>query len=107
MVSNEIKINEMVDRIVKEFNPEKIILFGSYADNTVRPDSDVDLLIVMDRAGSKREMAIAIDMAVANIDVPKDIIVITSDELQKYKNVVGTIIYPAYHAGKLIYDRAA
>ena len=39
------KIYELRDLIVQKFHPQKVILFGSYAYGTPRPDSDVDLLI--------------------------------------------------------------
>lgn len=41
-------IQSIVDRIAAKFQPEKIILFGSYAYGTPKPWSDVDLLVVMD-----------------------------------------------------------
>ena len=40
-------IQQLADRVVDEFQPERIILFGSYAYGTVTPDSDVDLLVIM------------------------------------------------------------
>jgi predicted nucleotidyltransferase len=40
-------IQALADRIAKHFNPERIILFGSYAVGTAGPDSDVDLLVVL------------------------------------------------------------
>src|SRR3990172_715807 len=40
-------IQDLADRIAREFDPDKIILFGSYARGTPRPDSDVDLLVVV------------------------------------------------------------
>ncbi len=44
---NEKKIADLGNRIAKEFQPERIILFGSYAYGKPRPDSDVDLLVVL------------------------------------------------------------
>jgi predicted nucleotidyltransferase len=41
------RIAELSDKIVREFQPERIILFGSYAHGQPRPDSDVDLLVVL------------------------------------------------------------
>jgi len=46
MVDNQL-ITELSERIVREFQPEKVILFGSYAYGQPRPDSDVDLLVVL------------------------------------------------------------
>jgi predicted nucleotidyltransferase len=44
---DEKRIAELSERIVREFQPERIILFGSYAYGQPRPDSDVDLLVVL------------------------------------------------------------
>src|ERR1041385_2218183 len=41
-------IDQVVQQIVEKFKPQKIILFGSYACGNPRPESDVDLLVVMD-----------------------------------------------------------
>ncbi len=41
------RIRDLTSQIAREFNPDRIILFGSYAYGSPRPDSDVDLLIVM------------------------------------------------------------
>jgi predicted nucleotidyltransferase len=56
-------IAEMVRRIVKEFDPHQIILFGSFARGQAGPDSDVDLLVVMPVHGSRREKRVAIRAA--------------------------------------------
>jgi uncharacterized protein len=99
------KIDKMVRRIVKKFKPEKIILFGSYARGTPSRDSDVDLLIIMPVSGSKREKRIEIGIALHDIRIPKDIIVATPDEVERRKNLVGTIIRPALEEGKVLYAR--
>ncbi len=99
------KIDKMVRRIVKKFKPEKIILFGSYARGTPTRDSDVDFLIIMPVSGSKREKRIEIGIALHDIRIPKDIIVATPDEVERRKNLVGTIIRPALEEGKVLYAR--
>lgn len=103
----EAKIAEMVRRIVEKFDPEKIILFGSFASGTADADSDVDLLVVMHVTTSKRKQAAQIDMALADVGLPKDVIVVTPEEVRKYSDVVGSIIYPALREGKVLYERAA
>ena len=99
-------IDKMVRRIVKRFDPEKIILFGSHARGTASPDSDVDLLIVMPVAGSKRKMQLELRTVLHDVRVPKDVIVTTPEEFAWRKDVVGTIEYPAATEGKLLYARA-
>jgi len=68
-------LREIVDRIVRGFSPVRIILFGSRARGTATADSDVDLLVVTDRPGSKRRQAVAIDLALADISVAKDVVI--------------------------------
>lgn len=99
------QIRHMVRRIAAEFDPEKIILFGSYARGQAGPDSDVDLLIVMPVEGSKRAKQLEIRAAVHDIHIPKDIIVSTVEEFQWRKDTVGTIEYPAAREGKVLYAR--
>jgi len=52
--ATDVQIQKMVERIVAQFRPEKVILFGSQARGDAGPDSDVDLLVVMPVQGSKR-----------------------------------------------------
>jgi predicted nucleotidyltransferase len=99
------KIDEMVRRIAERFDPDQIILFGSHARGTARHDSDVDLLVVMPVTGSKRETRIEIRCALHDIHVAKDIIVATPDEVERQRNIVGTIIRPALREGKVLYAR--
>jgi predicted nucleotidyltransferase len=103
--SNRDKIDEIVRRVVSQFHPEKIVLFGSHAKGTARPDSDVDLLVIMPVSGSKREKQIEIGVALHDIRIPMDIIVTTPEEVERRKNLVGTVIRPALREGEIIYVR--
>ena len=106
---NEKKVEEliqkMVRRIIARFQPEKIILFGSHARRSAKPDSDVDLLIVMPVIGTKREAQIKIRYALHDIRMSKDIIVSDPSEFAWRKDVVGTIEWPASHEGKVLYEK--
>jgi len=101
------KISEIVRRIIKGFNPERIILFGSQARGEAGPDSDADLLVVMNFTGSKRKQALAIDLALVGVNFPVDVIVASPAEVEKYRDTLGTIIHPALREGKVVYERAA
>ena len=101
------RIAQMVWRIVELCAPERVILFGSYARGRVDPDSDVDLLVVMRGPGTKRQQAARIHAALAGVGIPKDVVVVTPEELERFRDVVGTIIYPAVREGRGLYERAA
>jgi predicted nucleotidyltransferase len=99
-------IEKMKQRIVELFSPQQILLFGSRARGDARPDSDVDLLVVMPVAGSPRAKAIEIGVALHDVDVPKDIVVVRPEDFAWRRRVTGTLEYPAFHEGKVLYARA-
>lgn len=99
-------VESAVERIVEQFHPAKVILFGSHARGSAGPDSDVDLLVVMNVKESKRHQAVEIDLALADRTFPLDVIVVTPEEFERYRNVVGHILYPVAREGKVLYDAA-
>jgi len=103
----ESAIQQAVDRIATRFHPDKIILFGSQARGQGGPDSDADLLVIMPVAGSKRQQAVQIDLAMEGIPIPIDLIVVTPDEVHKDRETAGTIIGEAMREGRVLYERAA
>ena len=98
-------LSTMVDRIVSQFHPTSIILFGSHARGDTNESSDVDLLVVMNRVQDKRQAAIAIRRLLVDIPVSKDIIVTTPDEIDRRRFVVGNVIYEAFREGKILYEQ--
>ncbi len=104
---SESAIQQAVERIAAQFQPHKIILFGSSARGQGGPDSDADLLVVMPVTGSKRQQAVQIDLALEGIPIPIDLIVATPEEVEKYRDVSGTTIGEAVCEGKILYERAA
>lgn len=95
----------MVERIVKAFDPVKIILFGSHARGDARPDSDIDLLVVLDRVENRHDSAVAVGSALADLPAAKDIIVTTEAEIDRIGHIAGYILRPALRDGKTIYSR--
>ncbi|MBN2314857.1 MAG: nucleotidyltransferase domain-containing protein [Sedimentisphaerales bacterium] len=98
-------IRQMVKRIAAQFQPDKIILFGSHARGKAGRDSDVDLLVVMPVSGSRREKAIEIAVSLHDIPIAKDVIVVKPEDFEWRSKIVGTIERPAALEGKLLYAR--
>lgn len=97
-------LSEVVDRIVRQFHPVKIILFGSWARGSAREDSDLDLLVVLPKVEHKRKAAIEVLRALNGLPVTKDVIITTPAEIKERGQVVGNILRPALEEGKTIYE---
>ncbi len=98
-------IQEMVRRIVETWNPDRIILFGSHARGLAGPDSDVDLLVVLPLNRDRRTIRLGIRRALSGMGLPKDIVVVTPQEIERYHECPGTIIRAALGEGKVLYER--
>ncbi|WP_447977315.1 nucleotidyltransferase domain-containing protein [Candidatus Nitrospira bockiana] len=96
-------LDEIVRRIVEVAQPDQIILFGSAARGQMGPDSDLDLLVVKAGVPHRRRLAQQIYLTLFGTAVPVDIIVVTPDDIEAFKDKVGTIIGPALKEGKLLY----
>ena len=100
-------VDEAVRRIVARFHPERIILFGSCARGTPTQNSDIDVLVVMPVERSNRKKASEIDLALADRTVSMDIIVVTPEQFDRQRDMMGTVVREAAHEGKVLYERAA
>ena len=100
------KIQEMVHRIVVQFAPEKIVLFGSYARGHADSDSDVDLLVIKSVTGSRRQERLAMRVALHGMGVAKDILLVTPEEVETSQRLPGTLIRSALREGKVLYERS-
>jgi len=99
------QLKEISERIAHEFDPERVILFGSHARGDATEISDVDLLVVAntDLPPSKRYAAVR--RVLANYPASFDIVVKTPDEYARWRNVVNHVVYFADKYGKLLYER--
>lgn len=98
---------EVVEKVVQEFDPLRILLFGSLARGDEDRDSDIDLLVVFPEVENKREARIALRRATAELPVPVDFVVTHPDEIARRGDLVGDILRPALREGEVVYERAA
>ena len=99
-------IHEMARRLIRDFDPDLIVLFGSYARGTAGPDSDADLLVVMPVRGSRRLKAVEMERALAGVGLPKDLVLVTPEEMERDRRLPGTLIRPALQEGIVLYERS-
>ena len=100
------KINEVVTKIVSRFNPDKIILFGSYANGTQNNDSDLDLLIVQDSDLPMQKRGLDIRLSLIGSMIPIDLLVYTKSEFDQEKNKHFSFVNSAIKNSKVLYERA-
>ena len=98
-------ISVITNRIVRDFHPLRIILFGSHARGDAGPGSDVDLLVVLPQVADKRKTTVEIRRALRDFPVAKDIVVTTPEEIARRGELVGTVLRPALREGKVLYER--
>lgn len=89
----------------KEINLSQIILFGSYARGDYNFDSDIDLLFVTkNNNDSVRNIKYKIERLLDDRKYPLDILVYKEKDLDKEKNIIGSLSYNVIKEGKVVYD---
>ncbi|MCL4484646.1 MAG: nucleotidyltransferase domain-containing protein [Bacteroidetes bacterium] len=99
------KINEIVNRIAIRFNPDKIILFGSYAAGNPNNDSDIDLLIIKDTDLPRHKRSFDIQKSLIGSMIPMDILVYTTKEFEQERKEKSSFLFSAIKTSKILYER--
>ena len=97
-------LDDILDRLVRELEPDQIYLFGSRARGDAHPDSDFDFLIVVTESplpGYARDRLAL--RALRGIRVPVDAIVLTREEFDNKRQVVTSLPATVEREGKLLY----
>ncbi len=107
----KIKTKTLTPSIKKEIvqsliplNPEKIILFGSYAYGEPNEDSDLDICVVRKEYKNRYEDRAKIRKALSNIKMPKDILNPKIDEFEFYKNEFGSVYKDIEEKGLVLWS---
>ena len=101
----ESQLDFITRRIVEAFNPQKIILFGSHAYGQPTPDSDVDILIIMDSQERQTERTDKVSRLLRPRPFQMDILVRTPDEIRHRLNIGDHFIQEIIYQGKILYER--
>ena len=98
-------LREMIEEIVAQFHPRRVILFGSHATGMADEHSDVDFLVVSDEAVPPRQQALAIRRSLRKFPVACDVIVKAPADFDRQRGIVNNIAYLADRYGKTVYER--
>lgn len=97
---------EVVRRLVDEFHPEAIYLFGSHAWGNPTSDSDMDLLVIVEKSREKPiQRAVRAQRSLRGVRVPVDVLVKTRKEFEQYTSVKASLEAQITREGKLLYGR--
>jgi predicted nucleotidyltransferase len=99
------EIEEIVRRIVEASQPEQVLLFGSAARGTAGTQSDLDFLIVKAGRYNPRTVAGEIYHRMRGIARAIDLVVVTPQLVEKYRNSPFSVMYPALREGRVVYER--
>jgi len=97
------EIRALARRIARKFHPERVVLFGSYADGKPTPDSDVDILVVLPHKGRTLDKAVEIRLAAAPT-LPVDLIVRTPESVRRRMRMGDGFLSDILENGKVLYE---
>ena len=97
-------LSEVVRRLVEEFHPQRVYLFGSRARGDAREDSDYDvLLLVHERAGEGTEMESRAYGALSGLHWPVDVVILTEDYYEWMLGAAASLPSTVRREGRLLY----
>jgi predicted nucleotidyltransferase len=97
------RVREVVGRIVSEFSPSMVLLFGSRARGEARPDSDVDLIVVWKDENPPHRRSATVRLALGRIGFPMDLAVVTPNEFARLKEWRGHVFHSAAREGVVLH----
>lgn len=101
----ETQLQAILQSLVERIQPEKVVLFGSYANGTATPESDIDLLVILESDLRRDRRQEAISQALRPRRVPVDILAYTPTEVQRCMESPTSFVRHILTTGKVLYDR--
>ncbi len=101
-MNSEEKIKKLIEKIVEEYKPEKIYLFGSYAWGNPDKDSDVDIFIIKDTEKDRLKRQLEVRRLIKG-RLPVDVLVYTPEEIEKRLKMRDFFIEDILSKGKAVY----
>jgi len=100
------KLSEVIRRVVEVAQPERIILFGSAIRGEMGRNSDLDLLVVKSGNYHKGRLTGEIYMHLIGVGQAVDVVLVTPEDVDRYRDSHPLVIKPALREGKVVYERA-
>ncbi len=104
MISEE-TINEITNKIIKYENPEKIILFGSYANGNARTNSDLDFMVIKQTDDKIYKRGRDLKWELADYPFEIDLLIKTPNEFLKWSDIPISFNAKVNNKGKILYEQ--
>ena len=100
-------LDEIIRRVVEVAHPDRIVMFGSVARGQMGPNSDIDLLVIKSGDYHRGRLTEEIYMNFFNLSSRRpavDVVVVTPEGVERYRNSHAVVICPAMKEGKVVYS---
>ena len=94
---------DVIRRVVEAAQPDQIIVFGSAARGDMGPNSDLDLLVIKGGKFHRDRLVQKIYSNLFGVEAAVDVIVVTPEEVERYRDTHCLVISPALKEGKVVY----
>ncbi len=98
-------LKNIIERILQVAQPEKIILFGSYARGEAIEESDIDILIIQPSDLPRYKRSTPVRLALKGLFPSKDIVIYTPEEVKDWESASTSFIASALREGRILYER--
>jgi predicted nucleotidyltransferase len=98
-------IQQIADRIVTHVEPDKVVLFGSWAWGEPDADSDLDILVVKESSLRRDKRAREVRQLFASRRFPLDVVVYTPHEVEQCLRMKGSFVKYILDQGRVLYER--
>jgi predicted nucleotidyltransferase len=96
----------LTETLVRAARPRRIILFGSQARGNAAEDSDFDVMVVEDRPVDRFQEMVRLNRVLRSLDIPVDLLVVSEEKFQYWRDTPGNVYYEAASDGKVLYEAA-
>lgn len=96
-------IQPALQALIEAAQPERIILFGSHARGDAREDSDLDFLVIEAHVDDRAKEMVRLRRALRPLRIPADVLVYSSEDVEKWGDQPGSALYWALREGRVVY----
>ncbi len=106
-MKENLELKLITECIVREYQPDKIILFGSWARGNADEHSDIDLLVISDREKDlpRYKRGLDVRLLLSQFQSPKDILFYTHEDIERWRGVPQTFVNTVLSEGMALYER--